>query len=103
MLYKGMEGDKEVYQAVVAHSGSAQFKIASGDGSWTSQYFVADGEGIPAALQAELNYALTKGDGGQSNNTVTLEDGTWSFKMMIDTSVDSGVAGDFIIQECSGE
>ncbi|GAB1621444.1 pullulanase-type alpha-1,6-glucosidase [Agarivorans albus] len=103
MLYKGMDGDKEVYQAVVAHSGSAQFKIASGDGNWTSQYFVADGEGIPAALQAELNYALTKGDGGQSNNTVTLEDGTWSFKMMIDTSVESSVAGDFIIQECSGE
>ncbi|WP_026958962.1 pullulanase-type alpha-1,6-glucosidase [Aliagarivorans taiwanensis] len=102
MLYKGDDADgMEIYQAVFDYSGSIQFKIADGSDNWGSQFFVANSDGSPMGIEAELPYQVTRGDGGQSNNTISLGSGTWSFKMTIDPSLESGLVGDFIVQECS--
>ena len=44
---------------------------------------------------------LQHGDGGMGNNSITLEQGLWSFLVKVDPTQTSGEVGSVIIQECS--
>ena len=101
--YKGMEGNLAIYQAAFNYAGSFDFKFANDDGNWSKQFFVKDAGGTLIALEPEQVYPLQHGDGGMGNNSITLEQGLWSFLVKVDPTQTSGEVGSVIIQECSAK
>ena len=103
LSYKGMEGNLAIYQAAFNYAGSFDFKFANDDGNWSKQFFVKDAGGTLIALEPEQVYPLQHGDGGMGNNSITLEQGLWSFLVKVDPTQTSGEVGSVIIQECSAK
>ncbi|EKP0309019.1 pullulanase-type alpha-1,6-glucosidase, partial [Aeromonas veronii] len=104
LSYKGMDGDLAIYQAAFDYAGSFEFKFADDSGNWAKQYFVKDAAGKLIALQPEQSYPLQHGDGGMGNNSITLEQGYWSFLIKVDpTKPAGGEVGSVIVQECSAK
>lgn len=62
-----------------------------------------DAGGTLIALEPEQVYPLQHGDGGMGNNSITLEQGLWSFLVKVDPTQTSGEVGSVIIQECSAK
>ena len=103
LSYKGMEGNLAIYQAAFNYAGSFDFKFANDDVNWSKQFFVKDAGGTLIALEPEQVYPLQHGDGGMGNNSITLEQGLWSFLVKVDPTQTSGEVGSVIIQECSAK
>jgi pullulanase len=101
MHYKG----NNVYQAVADFDGAIQFKLASSDGSWTTQLWAqADGstEINRADLAVGVSYPVAYQGAGTDNNQATLAAGRYSFLLTLhEANPASGVnVGSLIIQQC---
>ncbi|XQW83818.1 alpha-1,6-glucosidase domain-containing protein [Thalassotalea piscium] len=99
--YKG----NNIYQAVANFSGDFQFKLASDDGSWTTQLWAqADdsNEINDQNLSLGVAYPVAYNNAGESNNITTLETGTYSFMLTLNADNPSNGfdVGSLIIQEC---
>ncbi len=98
------KGDNR-YQAVAAFDGDMQFKIASDDGSWTTQLWAvnAQGNGIEKAdLVLDNNYTVAYGNAGTDNNQTSLVAGNYSFLLTLNQANPSqGMnVGSLVIQQC---
>ncbi|WNC68317.1 DUF3372 domain-containing protein [Thalassotalea nanhaiensis] len=102
--YKG----ENKYQAVANFDGEFQFKLASDDGSWTTQLWAqAPGTTDLNAenLEVGINYAVALGDGGLGNNQTNLDAGQYSILLTLNEDNPSAGfdVGNMIIQKCSVE
>jgi pullulanase len=98
------KGDNN-YQAVASFDGDMQFKIASSDGSWTTQLWAqADGgseiNGSPLAIG--VSYDVAYNNAGTDNNQSNLPAGMYSFLLTLNEANPSQGAnvGQLIIQQC---
>jgi pullulanase len=99
--YKG----NNQYQAVADFDGAMQFKLASDDGSWTTQLWAQanDSEEIEGAnLALGVSYAIAYNNAGESNNNTVLAAGSYSFLLTLDSANPSQGfnVGNMIIQQC---
>ena len=102
MHYKG----NNIYQTVADFDGDMQFKLASDDGSWTTQLWAqADGgtEINTDKLTVGINYGVAYKNAGTDNNTTTLNAGTYSIKLTLneDNPAQGNNVGSMIIQACN--
>ena len=102
--YKG----ENRYQAVAQFDGDFQFKLASDDGSWTTQMYAvdADGTGIEKGdLALDAAYTVALGNAGTDNNQASLAAGTYSFMLTLNEAnpAASMDVGSLVIQQCSAE
>jgi pullulanase len=99
--YKG----NNVYQAVADFDGLMNFKLASSDGSWTTQLW-AQGEGSTdingADLALGITYPVAYNNAGTDNNAATLATGTYSFLLTLNEAnpAQGPNVGSLIIQQC---
>lgn len=101
MHYKG----NHVYQAVADFDGAMQFKLASSDGSWTTQLWAqADGstEINRTDLAVGVSYSVAYKGAGTDNNQATLSAGTYSFLLTLNEAnpAQDDNVGSLIIQQC---
>ncbi|MBU3001852.1 alpha-1,6-glucosidase domain-containing protein [Paraglaciecola arctica] len=99
--YKG----NNIYQAVAEFSGEFQFKIASDDGSWTTQLWAQTEEGNIKTdnLQLGVNYPVAFNDAGETNNQISLVAASYSFLLTLnqaDPETSKNVAS-LIVQQCA--
>ncbi|WP_339724240.1 alpha-1,6-glucosidase domain-containing protein [uncultured Paraglaciecola sp.] len=98
--YKG----NNTYQAVAEFSGDFQFKLASDDGSWTTQLWAQteDGNIISENLTVGISYPVAFNDAGETNNQISLTTGTYSFLLTLNESNPSkgSNVGSLNIQQC---
>lgn len=99
--YKG----NNIYQAVANFSGEFQFKLASDDGSWTTQLWAqaTDSTDInDQNLTVGVSYPVAYNDAGENNNLTTLTAGSYSVKLTLNSDNPSKGfdVGSLIIQEC---
>ena len=100
MTYKG----NNQYQVVADFSGDMQFKLASSDGSWTTQLWAQDGSGsiLQTPLVVGTEYDVAYNNAGTDNNSASLAAGTYSFLLTLneaDPAQGSNV-GTLLIQQC---
>lgn len=99
--YKG----NNVYQAVADFDGAMNFKLASSDGSWTTQLW-AQAEGSSEINGADLalgvTYPIAYSNAGTDNNTTTLASGSYSFLLTLNEAnpTQGANVGSLIIQQC---
>ena len=101
MHYKG----NNQYQAVADFDGAMQFKLASDDGSWTTQLWVqeSDSNDINGAnLALGINYPIAYNDAGTDNNNTVLAAGSYSFLLTLNSAnpAKGFNVGSLAIQEC---
>ncbi|GHE78025.1 alpha-1,6-glucosidase domain-containing protein [Thalassotalea profundi] len=99
--YKG----NNIYQAVADFSGELQFKLASDDGSWTTQLWAqaANSNDInDQNLNIGVSYPVAYNDAGESNNLTNLTAGSYSIKLTLNSANPSKGfnVGSLIIQQC---
>ncbi|WP_085296886.1 alpha-1,6-glucosidase domain-containing protein [Cognaticolwellia mytili] len=99
--YKG----NNQYQAVADFDGAMQFKLASDDGSWTTQLWAQASNSndlLDSNLEVGVSYPVAFNDAGQSNNNTTLPAGSYSFLLTLesDNPAKGFNVGDIIIQQC---
>lgn len=101
LRYKG----NNLYQAVADFNGEFEFKLASDDGSWTTQLWVQDGSGNidTAALAVGTEYAVAYKDAGTSNNRTQLSSGRYSFSLQLSSAnpARGNNVGTLKIEQCS--
>ncbi|WP_299085311.1 alpha-1,6-glucosidase domain-containing protein [uncultured Paraglaciecola sp.] len=99
--YKG----NNIYQAVAEFSSDFQFKLASDDGSWTTQLWAQkeDGNIFADSLAVGVSYPVAYNDAGENNNQTSLTAGTYSFLLTLNEAnpSKSNNVGSLIIQRCS--
>jgi pullulanase len=100
--YKG----DNTYQAVAEFDGAMAFKLASNDGSWTTQLWAqaADSAAInDSNLALGVTYSVSYEDAGTDNNKTTLAAGSYSFLLTLNEANPSkgSDVGTMIIQQCS--
>jgi pullulanase len=97
------KGDNR-YQAVADFTGDFQFKLASDDGSWTTQLWAQaeDGNIYAESLAVGVSYPIAYNDAGESNNQTSLTAGTYSFLLTLNEAnpAQGTEVGSLIIQEC---
>ncbi|WP_019026381.1 alpha-1,6-glucosidase domain-containing protein [Colwellia piezophila] len=99
--YKG----NNIYQAVADFDGAMNFKLASSDGSWTTQLW-AQAEGSTEIngeqLTLGVSYPIAYNNAGTDNNQTTLAAGSYSFLLTLnDANPAQGAnVGSLIIQQC---
>lgn len=95
------------YQAVADFEGDFQFKLASDDGSWTTQLFAADATGAldTSPLQLDNGYSVTYGNSGTDNNQASLPAGKYSFMLTLneENPAEGNNIGTLTIQQCSAD
>jgi pullulanase len=100
MHYKG----NNTYQAVAEFSGEFQFKLASDDGSWTTQLWAQsqDGNIVTEDLAVGVSYPIAYNDAGENNNQTSLNAATYSFLLTLNQANPdkSNNVGSLIIQQC---
>lgn len=102
--YKG----NNQYQAVANFDGEFQFKLASDDGSWSTQLW-AQAPGTTdlnaANLELGVRYAVAYDDGGLGNNQTNLDAGQYSILLTLnaDNPAKGFDVGSMIIQQCLAE
>ena len=101
--YKG----ENRYQAVANFEGDFQFKLASDDGSWTTQLFAANDDGAinTAPLQLDNAYSITYGNSGTDNNQSSLPAGKYSFMLTLneENPAEGNNVGTLMIQQCKAD
>lgn len=101
LRYKG----NNIYQAVADFDGAMQFKLASSDGSWSTQLW-AQADGSTQINQTDLvlgaTYPVAYKNAGTDNNQTTLSAGSYSFLLTLnEANPAEGVnIGSLIIQQC---
>ncbi|WOH36299.1 alpha-1,6-glucosidase domain-containing protein [Thalassotalea fonticola] len=101
------KGDNK-YQAVANFDGEFQFKLASDDGSWTTQLW-AQAPGTTdlnaESLDLGVSYAVAYDDGGLGNNQANLAAGQYSILLTLNSENPSNGfdIGSMIIQQCQTE
>jgi pullulanase len=100
--YKG----NNTYQAIAEFNGSMQFKLASSDGSWTTQLWAQAADSVAindSNLALGVTYSVSYEDAGTDNNKTTLAAGTYSFLLRLNEANPSkgSDVGSMIIQQCS--
>jgi pullulanase len=99
--YKG----NNVYQAIADFDGLMNFKLASSDGSWTTQLW-AQAEGSSDINGSELalgiTYPVAYNNAGTDNNVTSLTAGTYSFLLTLneENPAQGANVGSLIIQQC---
>jgi pullulanase len=101
MQYKG----NNQYQAVADFDGAMQFKLASDDGSWTTQLWVQENDSNDingANLALGINYPIAYNDAGTDNNNTLLAAGSYSFLLTLNTAnpAKGFNVGSLAIQQC---
>lgn len=101
LSYKG----NKTYQAVADFDGSMQFKLASDDGSWTTQLWAqADGSTDinTGLLEVGIGYPVAYEDAGTDNNQADLPAGTYSVLLTLneENPAKGFDIGTLLIQEC---
>jgi len=99
--YKG----NNQYQAVADFDGAMQFKLASDDGSWTTQLWAQASNSndiLDSNLEVGVTYPVAYNDGGQSNNNAILPAGSYSFLLTLDSEnpAKGFNIGSILIQQC---
>ena len=99
--YKG----NNIYQAVASFDGAMQFKLASSDGSWTTQLWAqADGSTSinGSDLAIGVSYPVAYNNAGTDNNKATLTAGSYSFLLTLNEAnpAQGANVGSLIIQQC---
>ena len=98
--YKG----NNTYQAVAEFSGDFQFKLASDDGSWTTQLWAQteDGNIYSENLAIGVSYPVAYEGAGESNNQTSLTAGTYSFLLTLNEAnpAQGKNVGSLVIQQC---
>ncbi|WP_409421199.1 pullulanase-type alpha-1,6-glucosidase [Pseudaeromonas sp. ZJS20] len=94
LTYKG----NGIYEAAISGVDlSGGFKIASNTDDWDPQFFATSGGELVTDMQPDVVYEAYGRFGGEGsdpgNNTMTLDDGTWLFRLALDTSEDMSGAG----------
>ncbi|MEH8019196.1 DUF3372 domain-containing protein [Rheinheimera muenzenbergensis] len=101
LRYKG----NNLYQAVADFDGEFEFKLASDDGSWTTQLWVQDGSGNidTAALAVGTSYEVAYKDAGTSNNRTALSNGRYSFSLQLNSAnpASGNNVGTLKIEQCA--
>ena len=84
LSYKG----ENKYQAVADFDGEFEFKLASDDGSWTTQLWAQDASGNidTSSLTPGAVYPVAYNDAGTSNNRTNLAAGRYSFTLQLDSA-----------------
>ena len=98
------KGNKQ-YQAVADFDGTMSFKLASDDEIWTTQLWAqaSDSTNINTGeLSVGLNYNVTYGDAGETNNSANLPAGSYSFLLILNEAnpAQGANVGSLIIQQC---
>ena len=98
------KGNKQ-YQAVADFDGPMSFKLASDDENWTTQLWAqaSDSTNINTGeLSVGLNYNVTYGDAGETNNSANLPAGSYSFLLILNEAnpAQGANVGSLIIQQC---
>ncbi|MBL4942176.1 MAG: DUF3372 domain-containing protein [Colwellia sp.] len=101
LRYKG----DNIYQAVADFDGAMQFKLASSDGSWTTQLWAqADGSTDinGTDLAVGVSYPVAYKGAGTDNNQTTLAAGSYSFLLTLNEAnpAEGDNVGSLIIQQC---
>ncbi|PCH96198.1 MAG: pullulanase [Gammaproteobacteria bacterium] len=101
LRYKG----DNIYQTVADFDGSMQFKLASSDGSWTTQLWAqADGSTDINGedLVLGVSYPVAYMGAGTDNNQATLAAGSYSFLLTLNEAnpAEGANVGSLIIQQC---
>lgn len=99
--YKG----NNTYQAVANFDGDMQFKLASDDGSWTTQLWaqaLAGSDINTENLELGVSYQVAYDDAGTTNNQTSLASGSYSFLLTLNEANPARGAnvGSLIIQQC---
>ncbi|GAB3240038.1 pullulanase-type alpha-1,6-glucosidase [Pseudaeromonas pectinilytica] len=94
LTYKG----SGIYEAKVSGVDlSGGFKIAADTDSWDPQFFATSGGKLVAPMAADTVYEAYGRFGGEGsdpgNNTMSLGDGNWLFRLKLDTSAEMSGAG----------
>jgi pullulanase len=94
------------YQAVADFSGEFQFKLASDDGSWSTQLWVqnTDGSINTNDLEVGTTYDVAYGNAGTSNNSMDVATGTYRFTLTLNESnpaAETKPAGSLIVEQCN--
>jgi pullulanase len=84
LSYKG----NNKYQAVADFDGEFEFKLASDDGSWTTQLWAQDAGGNidTSSLSVGVAYTVAYKDAGTSNNRTTLPAGRYSVTLQLNSA-----------------
>ncbi|KGJ98011.1 alpha-1,6-glucosidase domain-containing protein [Thalassotalea sp. ND16A] len=104
LRYKG----DNTYQAVANFDGEFQFKLASDDGSWTTQLW-AQAAGTTEMntenLEVGVSYAVAYNDGGTTNNQTNLAAGMYSILLTLNEAdpAQGFDVGSMIIQQCQAQ
>ena len=100
LRYKG----NNQYQAVANFDGAFQFKIASDDGSWTTQLWAQDESDsiITAPLEVGTTYNVAYENAGETNNNTDLPAGQYSFLLTLNEADPARGfnVGTLLIQQC---
>ena len=98
------KGDNK-YQAVAEFAGEFEFKLASDDGSWTTQLWAQDGNGNidTSSLQPGVSYVVAYKDAATSNNRTTLSAGRYSFTLQLNSAnpPQGNAVGSLQIDQCT--
>lgn len=84
--------------------GDFQFKLASDDGSWTTQLWAQaeDGNIYSENLAVGVSYPVAYENAGESNNQSSLPPGSYSFLLTLNQAnpAQGKNVGSLIIQQC---
>ena len=93
------------YKAVADFDGDFQFKLASSDGSWTTQLWAQNNEGNieTSNLMVGTSYSVAYNDAGTSNNAMSVSAGTYSFLLSLNEAdpAQGTEVGTLLIEQCS--
>lgn len=92
------------YKAVADFNGSFQFKLASGDGSWTTQLWVQNASGTieTSDLVVGTTYDVAYDGAGTDNNSMTVTQGQYSFLLTLneDNPSKGTSVGTLLVEQC---
>lgn len=93
------------YKAVANFNGSFPFKLASNDGSWSTQLWAQNstGEIETGDLIVGVSYDVAYKDAKTTNNQTTLSDGKYSFLLTLneENPAQGNNVGTLLIEQCS--
>ncbi|WP_111976883.1 alpha-1,6-glucosidase domain-containing protein [Algibacillus agarilyticus] len=98
-------GDNK-YQSVATYTGVTLFKLASDDGSWTTQVWAQNSAGDiqTASLALDTAHEVAYAGAGTDNNSASLSAGDYRFTLALneaDPAADTASIGSLTIEKCA--